>query len=121
LSDDGGYATKVLAEYSRLQQVAKGVSVPFFSPQIIVVQSPAVELPAVAPEFPLSVRTESDVSPKSNGFQSLSIQPEPEKTKAVVSNQQQTHTPKLQVVDTVALVSVPSAHTPSGAAIQVAK
>jgi soluble lytic murein transglycosylase-like protein len=31
LKDDGGYAGKVMAEYSRLQQVAKGVKVPMSS------------------------------------------------------------------------------------------
>jgi len=33
LESDGGYASKVLAEYSRLQAVASGKRVPTFTPQ----------------------------------------------------------------------------------------
>ena len=41
LPDDGGYATKVLAEHARLQLVVLGHSVPFQSPQTIPVMAPA--------------------------------------------------------------------------------
>jgi hypothetical protein len=91
LPDDGGYTAKVLAEYSRLKQVAKGVSVPFFSPQIIVVQSPAVELPVSTPLLPVSMRIEPDISLRENGVQPFSILPEPEKTKTTLLNQQKNH------------------------------
>jgi hypothetical protein len=38
MEDDGGYATRVLAEHSRLQQVAAGKSVPLNAPQTTAVQ-----------------------------------------------------------------------------------
>lgn len=40
LEDDNGYASKVMAEYARLQMVAKGRSVPLNPPQIIRVVAP---------------------------------------------------------------------------------
>ena len=41
MEDDGGYAGKVMAEHSRLQQVAAGKSVPTFAPQVVPVVHPA--------------------------------------------------------------------------------
>jgi hypothetical protein len=56
LPDDGGYAAKVLAEHSRLQQVAKGVAVPLVAPPVVTAQTPAApaaqnpeKLPTVSP------------------------------------------------------------------------
>jgi hypothetical protein len=40
MEDDGGYAAKVLAEHSRLQQVATGKPVPMLAPQMIPVRQP---------------------------------------------------------------------------------
>lgn len=40
IEDDGGYASKVMAEHARLQMVAKGRSVPLNPPQIIRVAAP---------------------------------------------------------------------------------
>jgi hypothetical protein len=102
-----------LAEYSRLKQVAKGVSVPFFSPQIIVVQSPAVELPVSTPLLPVSMRIEPDISLRENGVQPFSILPEPEKTKTTLLNQQKNHGLKPKEVNTVALVSIPASQMSS--------
>ncbi len=45
MEDDNGYAAKVMAEHSRLQQVAAGRSVPTLSPQTIPVKAPATEKP----------------------------------------------------------------------------
>jgi Transglycosylase SLT domain len=41
MEDDGGYAGKVMAEHSRLQQVAAGKSVPTLVPQVVPVFHPA--------------------------------------------------------------------------------
>lgn len=41
LDDDSGYGAKVLAEHARLQQVASGRAVPFLTPQVIPVTTPA--------------------------------------------------------------------------------
>ena len=50
IEDDGGYAVKVLAERSRLQQVAQGHSVPVFNAPIASVPAPAARnIPVVAP------------------------------------------------------------------------
>jgi hypothetical protein len=47
LEDDGGYAAKVMAEHSRLQQVAAGRSVPTFNPPAgVPVKAPSAEKPA---------------------------------------------------------------------------
>jgi hypothetical protein len=48
MEDDGGYAAKVLAEHSRLQQVAAGRSVPTITPPVtsVPVKAPAVTKPA---------------------------------------------------------------------------
>lgn len=40
IEDDGGYASKVLAEHARLQSVAKGRSVPLMAPQTIPASVP---------------------------------------------------------------------------------
>ena len=47
MEDDGGYAGKVLAEHSRLQQVAAGRSVPTITPPVtsVPVKAPAVTTP----------------------------------------------------------------------------
>jgi hypothetical protein len=47
MEDDGGYAGKVLAEHSRLQQVAAGRSVPTITPPVssVPVKAPAVTKP----------------------------------------------------------------------------
>jgi len=47
LDDDNGYAAKVLAEHSRLQQVAAGRPVPMFSPQVVPAKPTPVEVPLV--------------------------------------------------------------------------
>lgn len=44
IEDDGGYASKVMAEYARLQLVAKGITVPLNGPQTL----PAVASPTKA-------------------------------------------------------------------------
>ena len=41
MQDDGGYAAKVLAEYSRLQQVAQGRPVPLWLPPLVAPQEAA--------------------------------------------------------------------------------
>jgi soluble lytic murein transglycosylase-like protein len=41
LADDGGYADKVMAEYSRLQQVAAGRAVPVMAPAVLRATVPA--------------------------------------------------------------------------------
>jgi hypothetical protein len=41
MEDDGGYASKVMAEHSRLQLVAMGRAVPMMSPRIVPVSAPA--------------------------------------------------------------------------------
>jgi hypothetical protein len=47
MEDDGGYASKVLAEHSRLQQVAAGKAVPTIAPPTSVpVKAPVVSKPA---------------------------------------------------------------------------
>jgi hypothetical protein len=47
LEDDGGYAAKVMAEHSRLQQVAAGRSVPTINPPAgVPVKAPSAEKPA---------------------------------------------------------------------------
>ncbi len=46
MEEDGGYATKVLAEHSRLQQVAAGRSVRHMAPQPVPGKAPATEKPA---------------------------------------------------------------------------
>ncbi|CAM3539962.1 lytic transglycosylase domain-containing protein [Paracidovorax anthurii] len=57
LPDDGGYATKVMAEHMRLRQVASGRSVPIFTPPVpgapiappmLSTQAPAQTVPAKA-------------------------------------------------------------------------
>jgi hypothetical protein len=52
LPDDGGYAEKVLAEHSRLQQVASGRTIPVFTPAPIRTSAPlpASPEPAAEPE-----------------------------------------------------------------------
>jgi len=49
LADDGGYAAKVLAEHSRLRQVAAGRSAPMNPPSTLSTQAPARTVPATAP------------------------------------------------------------------------
>ena len=46
MEDDNGYAAKVMAEHSRLQQVAAGRSVPTVTPPTIPVKAPATEKPS---------------------------------------------------------------------------
>lgn len=46
MEDDNGYAAKVLAEHSRLQQVAAGRSVPTMSPPVVPVKAPTNTKPA---------------------------------------------------------------------------
>jgi soluble lytic murein transglycosylase-like protein len=52
LSEDGGYAGKVMAEYARLQQVAAGRAVPLATPATLRTVSPlpVKDEPAAAPE-----------------------------------------------------------------------
>jgi soluble lytic murein transglycosylase-like protein len=47
LTEDGGYAEKVLAEHARLQQVAKGRAVPLTQPQTVRTVAPAPAVPEV--------------------------------------------------------------------------
>ena len=47
MEDDNGYAAKVMAEHSRLQQVAAGRSVPTMNPPTIPVKAPAAERPVI--------------------------------------------------------------------------
>ena len=49
LADDGGYAAKVLAEHSRLRQVAAGRSAPMNPPNTLSTQAPARTVPVTAP------------------------------------------------------------------------
>lgn len=53
IEDDGGYAAKVMAEYARLQMVAKGRAVPSSAAQIIRVVTP--------PETDKSAETEAEL------------------------------------------------------------
>jgi hypothetical protein len=46
---DGGYVTKVMAEFNRLQQVAAGKSVPIFTPQQVAAVSPTPLPSTLAP------------------------------------------------------------------------
>jgi soluble lytic murein transglycosylase-like protein len=58
--DDGGYAVKVLAEYSRLQQVAQGRSVPTWLPTVAAPQeaaAPASGSPTVPVKSPNGATT----------------------------------------------------------------
>ena len=48
--DDGGYGSKVLAEYARLQEVANGRPAPLFSPPALRTSAPAGAAPAKAEE-----------------------------------------------------------------------
>lgn len=64
LPDDGGYAEKVMAEHSRLQQVASGRSVPLVTPQpaptirtIAPVPLPAAPSPLPEPEVAAALTT----------------------------------------------------------------
>ncbi|WP_295960755.1 lytic transglycosylase domain-containing protein [Rhodoferax sp.] len=50
IQDDGGYAGKVMAEHSRLQQVAAGRSAPVAAPRTIPVAAPALKTQAPADE-----------------------------------------------------------------------
>ena len=50
IQDDGGYAGKVLAEHSRLQQVAAGRATPMTAPRAIPVAAPALKTQAPADE-----------------------------------------------------------------------
>lgn len=47
MEDDGGYATKVMAEHERLRQVAAGRSVPVLTPQTVPVKLAPVAKPGV--------------------------------------------------------------------------
>lgn len=49
LQDDGGYAAKVMAEHTRLRQVANGRSVPVTPSATLSTQAPAHTVPATAP------------------------------------------------------------------------
>lgn len=49
LQDDGGYAAKVMAEHTRLRQVANGRSVPVTPSATLSTQAPAHTIPATAP------------------------------------------------------------------------
>ncbi|EER59839.1 Lytic transglycosylase catalytic [Acidovorax delafieldii 2AN] len=49
LQDDGGYAAKVMAEHTRLRQVANGRSVPLTPSATLSTQAPAHTVPATAP------------------------------------------------------------------------
>ncbi len=53
LQDDGGYAAKVLAEYSRLQLVAQGRTVPTWLPPIIAAPQEAATSASSAPTVPV--------------------------------------------------------------------
>lgn len=119
LPDDGGYTAKVLAEYARLKQVANGASVPFFSPQIIVVQSPSVEMPSSASKLPVSVNFDADMGFNAQGVQSFSVQPNFEKNQTVLVQHPQNQN-RLQA-EKVAFVSSPVADQPVGTVVQVAK
>ncbi len=46
VEDDGGYSAKVLAEHARLQQVARGRSVPISTPAVVPTPPPVPELSA---------------------------------------------------------------------------
>jgi hypothetical protein len=48
MDDDGGYASKVMAEHSRLQLVAMGRAVPMMSPRIVPASAPA-QAPVTTP------------------------------------------------------------------------
>ncbi len=64
LPDDGGYTAKVMAEHSRLRQVAKGRSVPLNAPAMLSTQAPAGPaqvVPTAAPATP-SAETDSKVA-----------------------------------------------------------
>ena len=55
MEDDGGYAARVLAEHSRLQQVAAGKSVPLNAPQTSPVQVAPAPKPVPALERVASI------------------------------------------------------------------
>jgi soluble lytic murein transglycosylase-like protein len=59
LDDDGGYSAKVLAEQSRLQQVASGKAVPMFPTTVAPTPPPA---PAATPSVPAEPETTADLS-----------------------------------------------------------
>lgn len=64
LPDDGGYTAKVMAEHSRLRQVARGRSVPLNAPAMLSTQAPAGPaqvVPTAAPATP-SAETDSKVA-----------------------------------------------------------
>lgn len=46
METDGGYAGKVMAEYARLQSVASGRAIPYFTPRVIPVVQPVKPLDA---------------------------------------------------------------------------
>ena len=50
IQDDGGYAGKVMAEHSRLRQVAAGRATAMTAPQPIPVAAPALKTEAPADE-----------------------------------------------------------------------
>ena len=60
LPDDGGYASKVLAEHARLRQVAAGRAVPSLTPPaprpapVLQAKTPAQTIPVVAPATPIT-------------------------------------------------------------------
>lgn len=59
-NDDNGYTVKVMAEYSRLQQVALGRAVPAFLPMVIAPKE--ASLPTPAPSHPAAPEKAGDKS-----------------------------------------------------------
>lgn len=57
MDDDSGYASKVMAEYARLQQVAHGRQVPMITPQAnsAPIRTETVAVPEKAPEAPAEI------------------------------------------------------------------